>query len=96
MPSKPLYAKLKLLLITVPLLVMAWAHGFVANNQLGTRGFAAGFRDPNYFTFILGWLLVFAALASSVLVLKARRFDIGMIVLIILIVALPMLYFLSW
>lgn len=96
MQSKPPHTKLKQMLITVPLLIMAWAHGFVANTQLQTRGFAAGFRDPNYITFILGWLLALAALASIVLAFKARRFNIGMIVLIVAVIALPILWFLSW
>lgn len=96
MLGKPSYANLKFILITVASLIMAWLHWYIAKDQLATIGFAAGNRSPNHFAYILGWLLVFVALANILFAYKTKRFGRSVVVLTALVIALPILYLQTW
>ena len=95
MMPKSFYTNLKLVLITIISLPVAWAHWFVANRQLETLGFAARGRDANYFTYIVGYVLAMIAIANIIFAFKTKKFETSTIVLILLISSLGALFILS-
>ena len=96
MSKTKFYTKIKLAFITVLSLALTLAHWLIANNQLKTVGFAAGNRDPNYFTFALGYLFALIALGNIVFVFKTKRFVKSVGLTVVLVMAMIVLYFASW
>lgn len=89
-------AKNKLALMTIVSLPLAWAHWFVANTQLSSLGFAARNRDPNYLTFTIGYALALIALGNLIYAFMTRNFATSGVTLLLIVIALPALYLLSW
>lgn len=82
--------------VAVLCIILACLHLYVANTQLRTIGFAARSRDPNYITLIFGYTLAVLALVNIGWAHKAKTKKLAIFVLLLLLILLPVLYFLSW